>query len=195
VTDENKETMRENLEAAAEGVPLVGEDEVDTLVERVWDTIEKLADQARHCFVWVHPADTPKSTPQSQSDMEEWTFTYDTGTSGHYDEGALGSDVVCTGTFDLEDSGCVEAGYSACDTDDYNLGLFNCCSCAHQTLEEACGVSTSPGHFPPQNQGIGLPENYGSGVKRTVVEAAGKWWKEEGADAVDALWDLYNYYF
>jgi len=194
VTDENKETMRENLEAAAEGVPLVGEDEVDTLVERVWDTIEKLADQARHCFVWVHPADTPKSTPQSQSDMEEWTFTYDTGTSGHYDEGALGSDVVCTGTFDLEDSGCVEAGYSACDTDDYNLGLFNCCSCAHQTLEEACGVSTSPGHFPPQNQGIGLPENYGSSVKRTVVEAAGKLWKE-GADAVDALWDLYNYYF
>lgn len=193
VTAENRETLRENLEAAARWVPFVGEDEVDTLVEKVWNAVEEVADEARHCFVWLHPEDTLKATPQSQSDMES-TFTYDLSTNGRYDEGALGSDVVCTGTFSLDDPGCVEAGYSACDTDEYNLGLFNCCSCAHQSLEEVCGVSTSPSHFPPQNQGIGLPEEYGSGAKRTIVETAGKL-MEKGADAIDALRDLYDYYF
>jgi rhodanese-related sulfurtransferase len=194
VTEENKKTMRENLESAAEWVPFVGENEVDELVESVWNTVEELATEAKHCFVWVHPQNTPKTTPQTRSDMEEWTFTYDTATSGRYDEGALGSDVVCTGTFDIANPDCVEAGYNGCDPDEYDLGLFNCCSCAHSTLEEACGVSTSPSHFPPQNQGIGLPEEYGSGVKRDVIESAAKLW-EEGADAVGALRDLYDYYF
>ena len=52
----------------------------------------------------------------------------------------------------------------------------NCCSCARDALE-ACGAKTAPKDFPADNQGIGLPEGYGYGWKKSIkdsIEAPGK---------------------
>lgn len=135
---------------------------------------------ARHCFLWLHSRDIDRTIPTEPYDKNPYSLTYDNTTGGCCDGGALADDVVCTHTYEIDPS-CVQSVYeTACDPDDYNLASFNCCSCAHQALE-ACGASTAPSHFPSANHGVGLPEEYGSGWKRTVLEAGerGRQWVRE----------------
>lgn len=131
---------------------------------------------ARHCFVWYHPegaTSTPGTIPQQQ------TGTYDPNTSGTADAEPNKKGTRCLDTFNV-DPNCVKEKYDElCSPKNFDLGEFNCCSCANQALT-ACGASTKSSDFPPENQGTGLPESYGSGWKKKLLYGIDKYFQYLG---------------
>jgi hypothetical protein len=118
---------------------------------------------ARHCFVWYQPGNQTPATIDSN------TSTYDPSHSGTPDAEPNKSGTTCRATYNV-DPGCVEQKYKElCDPQQFNLATHNCCSCANAALE-ACGAKTQAADFPPQNQGTGLPDTYGSGWKKKLLK-------------------------
>jgi Domain of unknown function (DUF4157) len=129
---------------------------------------------ARHCFVWGHPAGT-NATPATIDPNA--TDTYDPTHSGTPDAETAKKGTECLQTYDV-DPDCVHKKYQelckATGTvlgggQDFNLLEHNCCSCARDALT-ACGAKVAPQDFPAENQGIGLPDSYGSGWKKNIVK-------------------------
>ncbi|MBI2985751.1 MAG: VCBS repeat-containing protein [Deltaproteobacteria bacterium] len=142
--------------------------------------------EARHCFVWYHSRDD-KMTPRAINPRN--TSTYDPHVAGPADAAPnmigesveyqvkmpFGADyppfrlstpgTVCTATYNV-DPECVKRMYQeGCAYVEFDLKRFNCCSCAHAALT-SCGAIPLPSDFPEINQGMGLPESYGTGWKQ-----------------------------
>lgn len=122
---------------------------------------------ARHCFVWFHSADT-KVSPELI--VQSNTSTYDNSTSSSPDLEPNKSGTVCRATYNIDPS-CVKKKYlQLCDPEKYNLESFNCCTCAFRAIKE-CGGNLKPSDFPPENQGTGLPDSFGTGWKKETLES------------------------
>jgi hypothetical protein len=172
-------------QAGGRGTPDVqrqtdGSNRVVTLCDRNFATAGDTI-PAKHCFVWYRDEEI---SPTPENIRQEQTSTFDPNTAGGPDPAANDDSVVCRATYDV-DPECVRDEYENCEGE-YNMATFNCCSCAHQAIE-ACGGSTTPGDFPPANHGIGLPEEYGSGWKRPILES-GDWVYQTAADTVESTY-------
>lgn len=120
---------------------------------------------ARHCFVWFHPPGT-NTTPASID--PEQTSTYDNKVSGTPDSEPNKSGRICRATYSV-DPACVRQKYvELCSPSSYDLAKFNCCTCALQALT-ACGASPMASDFPPENHGTGLPDSFGKGWKKRLL--------------------------
>lgn len=123
---------------------------------------------ARHCFTWAHPAGE-NQTPATIDPKA--TNTYDPSNTATPDAEPNKPGTECLQTYNV-DPECVKKKYAElCSTDKFNLGDYNCCSCANDALT-ACGAKTGPADFPKKNQGVGLPDSYGTGWKKTVLDGA-----------------------
>lgn len=121
---------------------------------------------ARHCFVWFHPPGTTQ-TPATIDPRQ--TSTYDNSTSGTPDAEPNKPGTVCPATYQV-DPDCVLRRYrELCPPARYNLATFNCCSCAYEALT-ACGATPSTADLPAENQGTGLPDSFGRGWKKRLLE-------------------------
>jgi hypothetical protein len=119
---------------------------------------------ARHCFVWLlRKLETPiQINPQD-------TLTYDNKTNATPDEEPNRSGRICRASYNI-DPDCVKKEYEQyCHPSAYHLSSFNCCSCAYHALK-SCGADLQPSDFPPQNQGTGLPDSFGTGWKKKALE-------------------------
>ena len=120
---------------------------------------------ARHCFV----AQSIQGQRQSGEPLIGDTATFDNKRSGDPDLHPNMPGRVCRGKYSISFD-CVKQKYKElCRPNEWEISSFNCCSCAYLALT-ACGAKLSKSDFPPENQGIGLPDSFGKTGKKAFVE-------------------------
>ena len=130
---------------------------------------------AQHCFVWGHAASV-KAVPENIKEGDPDTATFDDQKGSGRPDPMPRNNTTCSRTYPDIDFEVVRKKYvELCDPKLYNLVSFNCCTCAYLALSMA-GAKLSGADFPPQNQGMGLPDTLGLGGKKIYLEAY--WWTD-----------------